>query len=134
MSSIITRLCLRDGSCVDVCPVEAIVAGQPVDKWPWHYIDTEACIDCGACIPECPNEAIFDEEDVPASFTANGGEVVSMPAGTPGYDQAYEGTNHAGEPVILKYTRKLEAGEELDLTPDIQPNIDFFTDGPGYDA
>jgi hypothetical protein len=28
----------------------------------------------------------------------------------------------------------LEAGEVVDLTPDIQPNYDYFTDGPGYSA
>lgn len=134
MSSIITRLCLRDGSCVEVCPVDAIVAGQPIEKWPWYYIDMESCIDCAACIPECPNEAIYDEEEVPSSYTAKGGEIVSMPAGTDGYDQVYEGTNAGGEAVRLEHTRKLEEAEVLDLTPDIEANIGFFEDGPGYDA
>ena len=36
--------------------------------------------------------------------------------------------------VVLECTRQLEAGEVLDLTDDIQPNYDYFTDGPGYDA
>jgi hypothetical protein len=27
-----------------------------------------------------------------------------------------------------------DEGTVLDLTVDIQPNYDFFTDGPGYDA
>ena len=34
MSHYITSLCLRDGACVDVCPVECIVAGKPEDEWP----------------------------------------------------------------------------------------------------
>lgn len=54
MTYIITSLCLRDSSCVDVCPVECIVPGKPVEQWPWFYIDPDTCIDCGACIPECP--------------------------------------------------------------------------------
>ena len=27
-----------------------------------------------------------------------------------------------------------KGGEVVDLTVDIQPNYDFFADGPGYDA
>ncbi|MBN1264575.1 MAG: ferredoxin family protein [Anaerolineales bacterium] len=134
MSSIITRLCLRNGSCAEVCPVEAIIAGKPVEQWPWYYIDAESCIDCGACIPECPHEAIYEEGEVPSNYVAKGGEITSMPAGTPGYDQVYDGTNHDGEAVHLEHTRKLEAGEELDLSEDVQANIDFFSNGPGYDA
>jgi ferredoxin len=59
MTHIITSLCLRDGGCVEVCPVECIVPGKPDAEWPWYYIDPDTCIDCGACIPECPFEAIF---------------------------------------------------------------------------
>ena len=70
MTHIITSLCLRDSGCVDVCPVECIVPGKPVDKWPWYYIDPDTCIDCGACIPECPYEAIFVEEEVTADYAA----------------------------------------------------------------
>ena len=65
MTHIVTRLCLRDTACVDVCPVECMVLGQPQEDWPWLYIDPDTCIDCGACIPECPYEAIFPEEEVP---------------------------------------------------------------------
>jgi ferredoxin len=69
MTHIITSLCLRDSGCVDVCPVECIVPGQPVDKWPWYYIDPDTCIDCGACVPECPVEAIYgEEEELPIEY------------------------------------------------------------------
>ena len=68
MTHIITSLCLRDGACVEVCPVECIVAGKPEDEWPWYFIDPDTCIDCGACIPECPFEAIFIEEEVPSEY------------------------------------------------------------------
>ncbi len=35
MTHIITRLCLRDTACVEVCPVECMVLGQPEAEWPW---------------------------------------------------------------------------------------------------
>lgn len=134
MTYIITSLCLRDAGCVDVCPVECIVPGKPEAEWPWYYIDPDTCIDCGACVPECPFEAIFTEDEVPTDYVAKGGEIISMPAGTPGFDEVYNGSNHGGEPVHLEHTRTLEAGEVVDLTADIQPNYDYFQDGPGYSA
>jgi len=130
MTHIITSLCLRDSGCVDVCPVECIVPGKPQEEWPWFYIDPDTCIDCGACIPECPYEAIFPEDEVPSSFTAKGGEYISR-KGETGH---WEGTNHHGEAVVLDSVRALAAGEEVDLTEDIQPNYDYFKDGPGYSA
>ena len=134
MTHIITSLCLRDSGCVEVCPVECIVPGQPVEQWPWYYIDPDTCIDCGACIPECPYEAIFTEDETPSEYTAKGGEYLSMPAGAAGFDRVYDGENHQGEAVHLESTKVLEAGEVVDLTPDIKPNYDYFTDGPGYGA
>jgi len=69
MTHVITSLCVRDGACVEVCPVECIVPGSKEDgEWPLFYIDPDTCIDCGACVPECPVEAIFPEEDVPDEF------------------------------------------------------------------
>ena len=132
MTHIITRLCMRDSGCAEVCPVECIVPGNPQEKYPWYYIDPDTCIDCGACIPECPYEAIFVEDEVPDAYAANGGEWACMPAGTPGYDQEYSGTNHHGVAVNIASAKQLEAGDELDLTDDIQANYDFFEDGPGY--
>ena len=46
---------VRDGACVDVCPVECIIGGQPEDEWPWFYIDPDTCIDCGLCEEACPS-------------------------------------------------------------------------------
>lgn len=114
MTHIITALCLRDGACVEVCPVECIVPGIPEQEWPWYFIDPDTCIDCGACVPECPFEAIFPEEDVPDAY--------EMPAGV--------------EYVPWDTKEKVAAsgGEVVDLTEAIQPNYDYFTDGPGYDA
>ena len=130
MTHIITSLCLRDSGCVEVCPVECIVGGKPIEEWPWFYIDPDTCIDCGACIPECPYEAIFPEDEVPSGYTAKGGEFISK-IGQTGH---YEGTNHHSEKVLLDCVRKLEAGEVVDLTADIQANYAFFQKGPGYSA
>lgn len=113
MTHIITRLCLRDTACVEVCPVECMVLGQPEEQWPLLYIDPDTCIDCGACVPECPFEAIFIEEEVPSAYTmAANQERVTM----------------AGEKITHK------EGDVVDLTADIQPNYDFYEKGPGYDA
>lgn len=130
MTHIITSLCLRDSGCVEVCPVECIVGGKPIEEWPWFYIDPDTCIDCGACIPECPYEAIFPEDEVPSSYNAKGGEFINK-IGLTGH---YEGTNHHSEKVILNCVRKLDAGEVVDLTEDIQANYAYFQKGPGYSA
>lgn len=130
MTHIITSLCVRDRGCIDVCPVECMIPGIPSNEHPWIYIDPDTCIDCGACVPECPYNAIFPEDEVPSAYTAKGGEVISK-VGLTGH---WEGTNHNGGKIVLDTTRTLEAGEVVDLTPDIKPNYDFFKDGPGYKA
>jgi ferredoxin len=114
MAHIITSLCLRDGACMEVCPVECIVPGKPEAEWPWYFIDPDTCIDCGACIPECPFEAIFIEEEVPNAYEMMEGQE-TVPFDTKKI------VVHAG-------------GTVVDLTPDIQPNYDFFSKGPGYEA
>ena len=113
---------------MEVCPVDCIVPGEPLDEWPTMYIDPETCIDCGACVPECPYDAIFPEDEVPAAYEAAGGEFINRPDLT-GH---YEGRDLDGNPVILDTVQELEAGEVVDLTEDIQSNYDFFEEGPGY--
>ncbi len=132
MTHIITSLCLRDGGCVTVCPVECIVPGVPQEQWPWYYIDPATCIDCGACIPECPFEAIFTEDETPDAYETKGTEFIAMPVGTPGFDTEWTGHNHFNQEVKIASTRKAQAGEVLNLRNDIQPNYDFFEKGPGY--
>ena len=134
MTHIITSLCLRDSSCVEVCPVECIVPGKPEAEWPWFYIDPDTCIDCGACIPECPYEAIFTEDEVPEAYKAKGGEYQSKPAGLPGFDTPFNGANDKGQSISLDNTRILPAGEVINLKEDIQPNYDYFKVGMGYKA
>lgn len=133
MTHIITSLCLRDGACVEVCPVECIVPGLPEDEWPWYMIDPDTCIDCGACVPECPWEAIFPEEDVPSDHTANKDQWISdiqdrLPDGAPLKGMV------GGHSVNVLNAKKMSGGETLDLTDAIQVNYDFFGEGPGYDA
>ena len=70
MTHVITRLCIRGGECIEVCPVSCIAPGPPGSpEWPYLYIDPDGCIDCGACVPECPVEAIFPDLEVPAIYT-----------------------------------------------------------------
>jgi len=45
--------CTGCGTCVDVCPVEAITIEK--DK---AVVDADSCVDCGTCVDECPVEAI----------------------------------------------------------------------------
>lgn len=133
MTHIVTRLCLRDTACVEVCPVECMVLGKPEEEWPWLYIDPDTCIDCGACVPECPYEAIFPEEEVPFDYEVPAGVWIAntkelLPDGQP-----FEGEID-GHQVKLLNAKQLAGGEVLDLTEDIPPNYDFFSEGPGYDA
>ncbi len=123
MTHIITSLCLRDGACTEVCPVECIVPGQPEAEWPWYYIDPDTCIDCGACIPECPYEAIFIEEEVPSDWAMKETD-----------GSIRDGKPPRRVPFDSKAEVEHEVGEVVDLTPDSQPNYDFFESGPGYDA
>ena len=130
MTYVITEACIgvKDRSCVDVCPVDCIHEEPEVDRM--LYINPDECIDCGACVPACPYNAIFPEHDVPAAYTAKGGEYVSR-VGLTGH---YEGTNEHGVKVILDTVKQLEAGEVVDLTADIQPNYAYFESRPGYKA
>jgi len=128
MTHVITSLCVRDRGCIEVCPVECIVPGNPSNEYPLVYIDPDTCIDCGACVPECPYAAIFPEDEVPAAYAAKGGEYINR-LGLTGH---YEGTNHHGKQVVLDTVKQLEAGETVDLTADIAVNASFFQAGPGY--
>ncbi len=130
MTHVITSLCLRDSGCVEVCPVECITPGKPVDKWPAFYIDPDTCIDCGACVPECPFSAIYPEDEVPSAYKAKGGEFINQ-VGLGGH---YEGTDHHGKTVVLETVKKLAAGEVVDLSAAVKTNADYYKKGPGYSA
>ena len=49
--------CTGCGSCVDVCPNEAISLEDDVAK-----VNEEECTDCGDCVEECPEGAITLED------------------------------------------------------------------------
>lgn len=51
---------IKDGSCVNVCPVDCIHEGDKM-----FYIDPEECIACGLCETICPVDAIRPIEEVP---------------------------------------------------------------------
>ena len=67
MAFIITEPCLtsKDGSCVDVCPVDCIKTGP---DQPQYYIDPAVCISCAACVDACPSKAIYADDQVPAQW------------------------------------------------------------------
>lgn len=132
MPRVITNLCLRDASCVEVCPVDCISPGDPVEEYPSFYIDPDACIDCGACEEECPNSAIFEISDLPEEFVADGGEILTAPADTHGFDLPYNGEDHFGDEVHLPATRVLNHGDLVDLSLSAERNASYYSEGPGY--
>lgn len=68
MAYVITEPCIgvKDGSCVDVCPVDCI-EGQS-DDYEQLFIDPERCIDCDLCVTVCPVNAIYNEGAVPEKW------------------------------------------------------------------
>lgn len=71
MTYVITAKCERCGSCVEVCPSDAIFFVEDDPAWPTYYVYPEECIDCGSCEAECEQEAIFYEDDVPEELAAD---------------------------------------------------------------
>jgi NAD-dependent dihydropyrimidine dehydrogenase PreA subunit len=70
MTYVITQPCIgvKDGSCVDVCPVDCIHPATGEADYDQHeqlYINPDECIDCDACEPACPVTAVFEENAVP---------------------------------------------------------------------
>ena len=53
MAYVITDSCVACGTCLPVCPVEAISEGDI------YHIDPDTCIECGSCAEVCPSEAII---------------------------------------------------------------------------
>jgi NAD-dependent dihydropyrimidine dehydrogenase PreA subunit len=71
MTYVIAGSCIKDDSCVEVCPVDCIhpKRGAPdFETAEQLYIDPEVCIDCDACVEACPVDAIFPEAEVPPKF------------------------------------------------------------------
>jgi NAD-dependent dihydropyrimidine dehydrogenase PreA subunit len=73
MTYVIAEPCIdvKDGACVDVCPVDCIHPTKDESDYDMHkmlYINPDECIDCGACEPACPVAAIFEESAVPEQW------------------------------------------------------------------
>ena len=73
MTYLIVETCVdvKDGSCVDVCPVDCIHPRKDEGAFAdadMLYIHPDECIDCGACVPACPVEAIFSLDETPRKW------------------------------------------------------------------
>src|SRR5919202_1578603 len=71
MTYVIVGTCIKDDSCVEVCPVDCIhpKPGAPdFETAEQLYIDPGVCIDCDACVEACPVDAIFPDFELPAKF------------------------------------------------------------------
>ena len=71
MTYVITGSCIKDDSCIEVCPVDCIhpKPGAPdFETAEQLYIDPEVCIDCDACVEACPVDAIFPDFEVPEKY------------------------------------------------------------------
>jgi len=65
---VITGSCIKDDSCIEVCPVDCIhpkPGAADFETAEQLYIDPEVCIDCDACVEACPVDAIFGENEIP---------------------------------------------------------------------
>jgi len=68
MAYVIIGSCIKDDSCIEVCPVDCIhpKPGDPdFESAEQLYIDPVECIDCDACVEACPVDAIYAEAYVP---------------------------------------------------------------------
>lgn len=52
----ISQECIACGTCIDECPVNAIIEGDI------YKIISDICTDCGSCAEVCPVEAISPGE------------------------------------------------------------------------
>jgi ferredoxin len=71
MTYVIAGTCIKDDSCIEVCPVDCIhpKPGAPeFETAEQLYIDPELCIDCDACVEACPVDAIFADFELPEKF------------------------------------------------------------------
>jgi len=68
MTYVIAGSCIKDDSCIEVCPVDCIhpKRGAPdFETAEQLYIDPVVCIDCDACVEACPVDACFAEDQLP---------------------------------------------------------------------
>ena len=58
MPSVINDSCIKCGTCVDVCPVQAITETETQ-----MVVNPDTCIECCVCISECGQGAIQTDMD-----------------------------------------------------------------------
>jgi NAD-dependent dihydropyrimidine dehydrogenase PreA subunit len=56
---------VKDGACVEVCPVDCIEAEEKDRQF---FIDPQRCVDCDLCATVCPVDAIYREEELPPEW------------------------------------------------------------------
>jgi NAD-dependent dihydropyrimidine dehydrogenase PreA subunit len=74
MVYVITERCVKDTSCVDFCPVDAIHPRKGQREFEGSamlYINPAVCIDCGFCERACPVKAIFRDQNIPEQYRRN---------------------------------------------------------------
>ena len=72
MTYVITGSCIKDDSCIEVCPVDCIHPKPDAPDFETAeqlYIDPAECIDCDACVEACPVDACFAEDQLPDEWT-----------------------------------------------------------------
>jgi NAD-dependent dihydropyrimidine dehydrogenase PreA subunit len=65
---VITGNCIKEDSCVGVCPMDCIHPRPDAPDFATAeqlYIDAASCIDCDACVEACPVDAIYSDVLVP---------------------------------------------------------------------
>ena len=71
MTYVIAGSCIKDDSCIEVCPVDCIhpkLGALDFETAEQLYIDPEVCIDCDACVEACPVDAIFPDFELPEKY------------------------------------------------------------------
>ena len=71
MTYVIVGSCVKDDSCIEVCPVDCIhpkPGDADFETAEQLYIDPALCIDCDACVEACPVDAIYSDFELPERF------------------------------------------------------------------
>lgn len=119
--------CSGCGSCVDECPVGAIVLADGIAR-----VDPEMCTTCGACLEICPEDAIHPvirgelvpAEDRTALSPARQATLAQQPS-RPLVERAAPAVAVVGAGLVAKMTRALaqavgrwltESGEDTGLS------------------
>jgi ferredoxin--NADP+ reductase len=86
MAYVITDKCEVCGSCIEICPSDAIYHVKDDADWPTYYIYPENCIECAACEADCEAEAIYHEDELPQNLVEAIQKNISFFEDGPGQD------------------------------------------------